>query len=52
MTITLTPTAPLRLMRVGGVQEIRAGDRVALHTDANDQPDTRLTALVLAGGAK
>jgi hypothetical protein len=52
MTITLTPTAPLRLMRVGGVQEIRAGDRVALHTDANGQPDTRLTALVLAGGAK
>jgi hypothetical protein len=51
-TIYIDPTAPVRMLKPGAPNDIKPGDRVAVHTDARDNPDPARGVLVLMAGAE
>ena len=51
-TLYVDEGAPIRLLRTGEPTEIEPGDRIALHPDANGNPDPAQGVFVLVGGAR
>ena len=50
--LSVSPGVPLRRLRPGTVEEIRAGDRIAVRGSQGGKPDLATGTLVLAGGAR
>ena len=51
-TLYIDAGAPIRLLRQGAATDVKPGDRVALHLDAQGKPDPSRGVLVLTGGAR